>query len=171
MAKELNPELFGERRKSSSSSSSEITPNYGREAESMPNFLNVDRQILEVRQQLALNNEEMKKISSQIAEVSKATHLKFERLQQQVQRLEQAHNGLAQETIHKMGHLNQKITDRKSVDTKIQEMVDRYTNVIKSFEVRMHHLQKLLADKEAQMVAAQTALNEAKMEIGRLKRM
>ena len=170
MAKVLNPDLFGERQKSASTSV-ESTPDYGRTSESMPHFLNIDRQILETRQQMALTQEEIKKMASQMSEISKTTHLKFERLQQQVQRLEQAHNGLAQESIHKMTHLNQKITDRKSVDQKIQDMVDRYTNVIKSFEVRMHHLQKLLADKEAQMVATQTALNETKMEIARLKRL
>jgi len=42
--------------------------------------------------------------------------------------------------------------------------------VIKSFEVRLNHMQRLLADKENQMAASQAALNEAKMEISRLKR-
>ena len=41
----------------------------------------------------------------------------------------------------------------------------------KSFEVRMHHLQRLLSDKEAQLVGAQASLNEVKMELARLKRL
>ena len=134
-------------------------------------FLNLDRQVLDLRQDLAQLSEELKKIFSQFQEFSKASHLRSERMQQQLQRLEQSHNGMIQETGHKLNHMGLRLNERKSIDHKIQEMVDRHTNVIKSFEVRMNHLQKLLADKDAQVLSAQAALNEAKMEISRLKRL
>lgn len=170
MAKELNPELFGERR-NAHSGATEPTPEYTRNVGDTPGFLDVDRQLLEIRQQAAAFQDEQRKLGAQMQEFMKTSHLKLERLQQQMARLEHNHNGLAQETGHKLTQMNQKFIERKTLDQKIQDMVDRYTNVIKSFEVRMHHLQKLLADRETQMMAAQAALNEAKMEIARLKRL
>lgn len=168
MQKELNPELFGERR---------VTRTAETPATSLPSvpdsssFLNLDRQILEIRQQVGQLGDELKKLMIQSQEFMKSSHLRTERLAQQVQRLEQSHNGLVQETGHKMTQMGQRLGERKALDQKIQEMVDRHGNVIKSFEVRMHHLQRLLSDKEAQLVGAQAALNEAKMEISRLKRL
>ncbi|MBX2987545.1 MAG: hypothetical protein KF802_06580 [Bdellovibrionaceae bacterium] len=167
MQKELNPEIFGERR------AARTTP-----AETIPvglpetaGFLNVDRQILELRNQVLMVGEELKKMAAQAQEFMKVSHLKLERLQQQVHRLEQSHNGLVQETGHKISQMGHRLAERKALDSKIQEMVDRHTNVIKSFEVRMNHLQRLLSEKEAQVVGAQAALNEAKMELSRLKRL
>ncbi|HRO67039.1 MAG TPA: hypothetical protein PL182_05705 [Pseudobdellovibrionaceae bacterium] len=164
MQKELNPELFGERRQARTETASSAAP----EAAS---FLNLDRQVMDIRQQMSNMGEEIKRLAAQLQEFMKASHLKMERLQQQVMRLEQNHNGLVQESGHKLTQMGLRLSERKSLDQKIQEMVDRHTNVIKSFEVRMNHLQKLLSEKDAQVVGAQAALNEAKMEIARLKRL
>lgn len=168
MQKELNPELFGERRQNRNTAVEAGSGTSGAEASS---FLNLDRQVMDLRQQLPVLGEEIKKLNAQMQEFMKVSHLKLERLQQQVVRLEQSHNGLVQETGHKLSQVGIKLTERKSLDQKINEMVDRHNSVIKSFEVRMNHLQKLLSEKDGQLVSAMASLNEAKMEIARLKRL
>lgn len=165
MHKELNPDLFGERRPA------RTEPTTAAAVAETATFLNLDRQVMDIRQVMSNLGEELKRQGAQLQEFVKASHLKMERLQQQMMRLEQNHNGLVQESGHKLTQMGLRLTERKSLDQKIQEMVDRHTNVIKSFEVRMNHLQKLLSEKEAQVVGAQAALNEAKMEIARLKRL
>ena len=57
------------------------------------------------------------------------------------------------------------------MDQKMQEVIDRHNSVLKGFEVRITHLQKLLSEKDSQVMSAFAALNEAKMEIARLKRL
>lgn len=167
MHKELNPELFGEK-KISKSTGLEGSSNMGSGA---ANYLNTDRQIFEVKAQNQALVDQMNKIVGTVNELIKSTNAKFERQQALMSRLEQSHNGLATEAGQKITQLSQRVNERKSLDLKVQEMVDRHNNIIKSFEVRMNHLQKLLAEKEAQMISCQTALNEAKMEIARLKRL
>lgn len=178
MNKELNPELFGDAWTGrqgqtklldlTTSASTSASATAGSET---ANFLNTDRQILELRQQIGQMAEELRKLSAQTGEFMKTSHLRIEKLVQQLHKLEQGHNGLVQETGQRMTQIGQRFAERKSMDAKIQEMVDRHTNVIKSFEVRMHHLQRLLTEKEGQLVGAQAAINEAKMEIARLKRL
>lgn len=165
MHKELNPELFGERRVSTGSKMDTMSDNSGM------NFLNTDRQIHELKLQNQALNDQMNKIVGTVNELIKTSNIKFEKQAQLVARLEQSHNGLATEAGHKLNVFSQRLNERKTLDAKVHEMVDRHNNVVKSFEVRMNQLQKLLADKEAQMVVCQTALNEAKMEIARLKRL
>lgn len=174
MQRELNPDLFGEgkaaRPARSEASPGLVGPNAPLGTETA-GFLNLDRQVLEMRQLLATVGEELRKVAAQSQEFMKTSHLKMERLQQQVTRLEQSHNGMAQEAGQKFHMFGQRLGERKALDQKIQDMVDRHTQVIKSFEVRMSHLQRLLTEKEAQFMNAQTALNEMKMELARLKRM
>lgn len=171
MQKELNPELFGEKKIVKSSSMVGMESSSAASAANNANYLNTDRQIFEVKSQNQMLAEQMNKIVSTVNELIKSTNAKFDRQQSQVSRLEQSHNGLATEAGQKINQLSQKINERKSLELKVQEMVDRHNTVIKSFEVRMNHLQKLLAEKEAQTIASQAALNEAKMEIARLKRL
>lgn len=167
MNKELNPELFGEK-KVVKSSLMESHPDLGT---TNGNYLNTDRQIFELKSQNHALAEQLNKVVATVNELIKTSNVKFEKQSHLLSRLEQSHNGLATEAGQKITQLSQRINERKSLDLKVQEMVDRHNNVIKSFEVRMNHMQKLLAEKEAQMITAQAALNEAKMEIARLKRM
>ncbi|MCX7977382.1 MAG: hypothetical protein N2578_00090 [Bdellovibrionaceae bacterium] len=166
MQKELNPEIFGER-KVSSSHPAGISPVSG----VAPEIFNIDKQIFDLREHLRQIRAEYEGFRSQIIETSKSLSLKIDRLAQQILRLESSHNGLAQETANRLNALQSRLHERRSIDAKVQELVDRHTNILKTYEVRMNHLQKLLAEKEEQFVQAQAALNEAKMEIARLKRL
>ena len=167
MNKELNPDLFGEK-KSTKTSSLENSMSL---ATPGGNYLNTDRQIFELRVQNQNLADQLNKVVATVNELIKSSNAKFEKQSSLLNRLEQSHNGLANEAGQKITQLTQRINERKSLDLKVQEMVDRHNNVIKSFEVRMNHLQKLLSEKEAQMISTQAALNEAKMEIARLKRL
>ncbi|HPI39252.1 MAG TPA: hypothetical protein PLJ21_00505 [Pseudobdellovibrionaceae bacterium] len=134
------------------------------------NILNLDRQVFEMKKKQEQVHEQVNSLMAQFNEAQKNNLLKFDRLTGALVKIEQGHNTLVLEAGQKITQMNQKLVDRKSLDQKIQEMMDRHNNVIKGFEVRLNHLQKLLADKEAQLQATQNLLNETKMEIARLRR-
>lgn len=167
MQKELNPEIFGEKKSATPARREGLVPPA---PSADPAYLNTDRQIFELKSQMLNVNEQLSKLTQALNETTKNGNARMERFQQGLSRLETSHNGLAVEAGQKIQQINNKLAERKALDLKIQEMVDRHNNVIKSFEVRLNHLQKLLSEKEAQVAAAYTALNEAKMEIARLKR-
>lgn len=167
MQKELNPELFGEKKSSTPSRRESLIPPA---PSTDPAYLNTDRQIFEIKSQIMNMNEQLNKLTQALNESNKTSNGKFDRLQQAQTRLETSHNGLAVEAGQKIQQINAKLAERKALDAKIQEMVDRHNNVIKSFEVRLNHMQRLLAEKDTQLAASQAALNETKMEIARLKR-
>jgi DNA repair exonuclease SbcCD ATPase subunit len=156
MQRELNPELFGERRLSTDA------PAIVGDKVPEPDFLDVDRQILELKTQ-------QQKMQTQLLDHVKGVNLKLERMQQLVSRLENSHNGLTQEIANRMSQMHGHIVERASVDEKTQEMIDRHNQMMKSFEARMTQLQRILQEKEAQLSHSLQALSEAKNEIARLK--
>ena len=161
MQKELNPELFGE------------TTAKSRVFEApAANHINVlEHKILDTRNQIQQLAENMNKVVSQINEFIKGSQAKFDRIQQSLQKLEQNDQVVHNDANQKIAAMSTRLGERKSMDYKIQEMIDRHNSVLRSYEVRLGQLQKLLSEKEAQMIATQSALNETRMEIARLKRM
>ena len=160
MQKELNPELFGE----TSTKSRVLEPK-------APNqLLIMEQKVSETRSQIYQLSESLSKIVSQINEFMKSSQVKFERLSAGIQRLEQGHQALNTDAVQKLGQLHNRFAERKTMDLKIQEMMDRHNSVLRSFEMRLGQMHKVLSEKEAQLLQSQSALNDAKMEIARLKR-
>ena len=164
MHKELNPDLFNEKKNSKSLSGEAGATNETAQ-------MGIDRQIFDLRMQNHALTEQLNKLTSAMNEFSKNTNMKLDRHQQTLLRLEQNQNNVIFEAGQKFNQMNQKIAERKVSDAKVQEMVERHNNIVKSFEVRMNHLQKLLAEKDSQTNTMHAALNETKMELARLKRL
>ncbi len=160
MQKELNPELFGE-----TNTKSRVL-----ETKAPNQLIGMEQKVSETRGQIYQLSENLSKIVSQINEFMKSSQLKFERLNASVQRLEQGHQALNTEAVQKLGQLHNRFAERKTMDLKIQEMMDRHNSVLRSFEMRLGQMHKVLTEKEAQLLQSQSALNDAKMEIARLKR-
>ncbi len=162
MQKELNPELFGEMH---------IKSRVLEQPAASSNQMNVlEHKVAETRAQVQMVSENLAKIVAQINEFIRSSQAKFDRLNQMVQRLEQNNSALTAEAAQKITQIHNRMSERKTMEIKIQEMMDRHNSVLRSFEVRLAQMQKLLSEKEAQLVASQSALNETKMEIARLKR-
>lgn len=162
--RELNPALFGE--SASRSKVFEGTPNHH-----LPHLMQTEQKILDLKAQMSVLAEAMGKWTSNYNDLVKGTQLKFDRVQQVMVKLESNDQYIVTESAQKFSRINDRLAERKLIDAKIQEMVDRHNSVLKSFEMRMNQMQKLVAEKEALLASMQSALNEARMEIARLKRL
>ncbi len=133
-------------------------------------FFTLDRRLSEMKNHIQAFSDEFKKLQTQLQEIFNSSHLKVDRLQTAVVRLEQNQQAMAQEFGQKLSQTLMKMNDRRSIDTKVQEMMDRHQQSLKSFESRMNQMQRILVEKENQMAQMQTLLAEAKSEISRLKK-
>ena len=160
MQKELNPELFGE-----SHAKSRVF-----EQPAVNQMGVLEHKVAEARAEVRQISENLAKVVGQINEFIRGSQNKFDRIHQTLQKLEQNGHALNGEAAQKINQIHNRLGERKTMDLKIQEMMDRHNSVLRSFEVRLSQMQKILSEKEAQLVASQSALNETKMEIARLKR-
>lgn len=169
MQKELNPELFSDVPKSRRSVESPLTI----QSLGMPesNLHLMEAKVQDLKVNMHNLQDQMNRFVAQINEFAKGTQVKIDRIGQTVTKLEQSHNATVTENGQKMSMLSNKLGERRTMDLKVQEMIDRHNNILRSFEVRMNQMQKVLSEKEAQLLATTSALNDAKMEIARLKRL
>lgn len=167
MQKELNPELFGE----SSVVKSRVVDSQAPVEASFQQVLVVDQKIADLRNEMRTVVEHMQHAMKQVNEFIRASQSRFEKLQTAIAQLERNDQALSLDNTQKLSNLAQKIGERKVLDIKVQEMIDRHNSVLKSYELRLNQLQKLIAEREQQIVATQGALNDAKREIARMKRL
>ena len=162
--RELNPELFGENAKRSRfvENSVATAPADG--------LLPLESKIAETRVQLGELSDTLGNIVNQVNEFIKTSHQKFEKLHQGVHSLEKNDHTLNALIEQKISAILNQMGERKTMEMKMQEVVDRHNGVLRGFETRFNQMQKIMNEKEAQIIQAQAALNDAKMEIARLKR-
>lgn len=169
--RELNPALFGESANRSTGKPKVIEGSLQNE---LPHLMQNDQKLNDLKHQMSVMAENLGQLTQHMQEWArwaKTTDTKFDRVNNQLTKLEQNDHYIVNEAAQKFSQINTRFGERKSIDIKTQEMMDRHNSVLKSFEMRLTQLQRILAEKEAQLLATTAALNESKMEIARLKRM
>lgn len=161
LQKQLNPELFGD----FSGNKSRVM-----EAPSANQALVTEQKVTDLKLHLAKLTESFSRVVGQMNEFMKNTQGKFENMQQTLSKLEQNDHLINMEAAQRIQQIQTKLADRHQMDMKIQEMIDRHNSILRSYELRMNQMQKMMAEKDASLLSAQGALNEAKMEIMKLKR-
>lgn len=163
-ARELNPSLFAD-------TSSRAKVIEGGAHLQAPQVIQSEQKIHELKAQISVLAEHVGKLTQGHTELAKSSQHKFEKVQQVLVKLENNDQYIVNEAAQKFARMNDRFAERKSVDAKIQEMIDRHNSILKSFEMRLAQMQRILMEKESQLLTTQAALNETKMEIARLKRL
>lgn len=164
--RQLNPELFGE-----AVVPARMVENTQSAVISSQALLAIEQKLADNRRQVQVMSEQLIKVVGQVNEFIKTSNSKFEKAFHFLQKLEQNDQAISLEASQKISLLHSRLVERKTMDMKIQDMVDRHHAVLRSFESKITQLQRLVSEKEAQCISAQAALNDAKSEIAKLKRM
>lgn len=91
------------------------------------------------------------------------------RIDQRMVRMDEKMDLVSQELKTKQGQLAAKISERTLMDHKIESMLERHNQVIRTFENRLSTMQKLLDEQELHNRNLTAALQEARREIVRSK--
>lgn len=173
MQKELNPELFGGTRRAASGSELTNTTNsrYLDPATSPPMLEQLELRWADSQKQISTLQKQMASLVSQVNDFVRIIQDRLDRSQQSFHRGEIATQELHDQLTEKISHLHSRIGERKSQEIKISELMDRHSNLIRSFELRLSQMNKQISDRDTQLANTQVALQEARTEIARLKRL
>lgn len=168
MQKELNPELFGE---GSHQKTRVVEPASGAYSQSFQQVLSVDQKLADMRGQILATVEQVNRFVAQMNDFVRGSQAKFDKISAALVQLEKNDEAVSLDNAQKLSQLSQKLGERKALDMKVQEMVDRHNTVLRSYELRLSQLQKLISEREQQIMNLTAVVNESKMEISRLKRL
>ncbi len=166
MSRELHPDLFT---RNQEPLKNEDSPE--KSLEDLKSRLFLEPQLADIKGQMGDLKSQINKIIAHVNDTQKISQVRFERLQQALTRSEQLHKAFSQEVAMKVAGLVSKISERRTTDVKIQELIDRHNQVLQGFEARVSQLQKIISEKDAQILSMQATINEAKMEMTRIKRL
>ncbi len=126
--------------------------------------------IQQLRLQLQASEKRHEILVAQIQELSRATATRFERVSQAFTRLESSGAQQFQELNSKYSGVVSKVNERKVQDAKVQEMIDRHNNIVRGFENRLTHMQRVISEQELRLHNAQAALEDARHELQKTRR-
>lgn len=109
-------------------------------------------------------------LASKVHELIEGAKLRFERSASFQNRTDEYLKSMQQDSAAKYAQLAGRLNERRVADTKIQEMIERHTQLVQNYELRLTHLQKVIAEQEMQLVAARSELRETQKELLRLRR-
>ena len=83
---------------------------------------------------------------------------RFERMQSLLGRMEQFLKNTTQESKARISTLAGKMTERRAMDAKIEELIDRHNQLVQSFEIKMTQMQKVISEQELKLMNYESKL-------------
>lgn len=109
--------------------------------------------------------------STEVTEFLNESKLKMNRFTHKMANFEDRLDSLTQEVRAANSKLTSRFNERGLAEHKIEALIERQNSVINTFEKRMAQMAKNLEDSQLQLIRTQSALEDARREIGKLKRM
>lgn len=104
-------------------------------------------------------------------DAAKVSQTKAELFLQKLGSLESRFEALSQDLKSKYSGLTGKMTERNLTDMKTQALMDRHTQLLRQFEQRVSQLQRIVEEQEYQILNYKSALEEARKELQRIKKL
>lgn len=109
--------------------------------------------------------------STDLIEFLNESKLKMNRMTQKMGNFEDRLDGLTQEVRAANSKISSRLNERGLAEHKIEALIERQNSVINSFEKRMNQMTRNLEESQLQLIRTQSALEDARREIAKLKRL
>ena len=168
MARELNPELFASRevREIQNGGNVPAQVTYAKADEVRVLHMHVDS----LSRRMKEFESRVETMHTKVEELTTSNRGRFERIQNHFRSSGEAMANALLDMNGKIAHVVSRVNERKLSENMIKEMVERHTNVVQAFEVRVNQMQKLMSEQEMQLMHARSELKQALQELSRLKK-
>ncbi|MGE4133094.1 MAG: hypothetical protein AB7F86_15740 [Bdellovibrionales bacterium] len=110
-------------------------------------------------------------MTTKMEEMTAQNKQRFERVQGHFQRQNEILQSGFGDVNAKIAQVVSRVNERRVEDSAVKEMVERHSQVVQSFEIRLQQLQRVISEQELQLASARSELKEAIREIARLKKL
>lgn len=110
-------------------------------------------------------------VATNVMEHLNESKLKMNRIAQKMANFEDRIDGITQEMRVAHSKLSSRFNERGLAEHKIEALIERQNAMINNFEKRMTQMAKVVEESQLQLVRTQSALEDARREIAKLKRL
>ena len=160
MNRRLNPQLFED----NSPTEKVEAPTYSAVASEKLN-----KDISEMRKVISHLESVVEVLQSQVSQVSKISDKRTEAFSKALSDMEISMKGQSRELQEKNQAFEMQLNERRELDQKIENMVDRFNMSLQQFENRLATLQKVISDKEMAMMSYRNIIEQIVDEVEKLK--
>ncbi|MCC6278848.1 MAG: hypothetical protein IT289_13125 [Oligoflexia bacterium] len=115
-------------------------------------------------------NQAIEKVRFEAESAAKSASLRAEKLTQKVMTLEDRLRQVSGEINDRLVYLAARLKDKGSVDGKVEALLERHNQVVQSFELKLSQATRLIENQALQIARYQEALDEARRQLEKLKR-
>jgi uncharacterized protein Yka (UPF0111/DUF47 family) len=113
----------------------------------------------------------MNRFGKQVQEALQGQHKTMEALQKDVFRVESQVDQISTQSSQSQNRNQLQLIEGRQIEHKVSQMLDRHQTVLRNFEVRVNQLQRIIKEKDEQLMIMRSQLIESKGELARLKRL
>ncbi len=147
MTRTLNPQLFG------------TTDLPIVKVEGVPNQ---NRRIGEIESQVEAVNQKLDRWAQMMEQKMQQLHSAQKTCTDQIRQVAESFSA-------QTAAIHSKLNERRAVDAKTHEMIERHNQLVNSFETRIQHVQKVATEQEIKLMSYQSTYDEVLREIRNLK--
>lgn len=133
-------------------------------------FKVLEAQVTQMKAVMQQFDRRLDQLGAKVGELARDTQGRLDKYGQQIMRLEDGLSRLTRDSADRFASIVARVNERKVQDSKVQEMMDRHNLLVRNFENRLESLQRLAGDQEQALLSAFAALEDARAELARLKR-
>jgi chromosome segregation ATPase len=156
----LNPQLFED----NSPAPAEEAPTYSAVAAQK-----MGEEFKEIKKSVSHLESVVEVLQAQVGQLSKNSDKRSEVFSTALNEIEKAMAEQTDQLSQKSQRLEEQLKDREQVDTKIENMVDRFNMSLQQFENKLSSLQKVISEKEMALMSYRKIIEQIVDEVEKLK--
>jgi hypothetical protein len=113
----------------------------------------------------------LEKVRFEVQEWVKSLSLRFDKVQQKIQYLEERLKMMSHDSHEKMATLYSRIKENQNSDLKFAALIERHNQIVQSFELRLNQSQRLIENQALQLAKQQELIDDARRQLEKLKKL
>ena len=111
------------------------------------------------------------KLRYEAQEWVKSLGLRLDKTHQRINQNEEKLKQVTQETNERFTYIANRLKEKQTNESKIEALLARHNQIVQNFELRLTQAQRLIENQSLQLAKQQDAIDEARRQLERLKRL
>ena len=130
----------------------------------------LENEVFGLKKTVSQPESQVEVLRGQVSQLANNSEQKVDTLSRALAEIEKESRDQDLHLSQELRQLEERVTERRVIDGKIENMVDRYNTSLQQFENRLTSLQKVISEKEMTLMKYNSAIEQIFKELEKLKK-